>query len=51
MDGGNSWELMDTEFPHIHSHTIHKGYLYISGKKGMLMRKKISDILVDDQKN
>lgn len=38
-DSGKSWKYLPTEWPHIHFAFVHKNYLWISGKNGMLKRK------------
>jgi len=44
LDKGESWSLIDSSWPHIHFGFKHNNYLWVSGKNGLLKRKRISKI-------
>jgi len=40
-DGGISWKIEKSDWTHIHHASIINGYLWVSGKKGLLQRWKV----------
>lgn len=41
-DGGKTWEYVEKELPHIHESKLIEDYLWITGKEGLVKRKKVT---------
>ena len=40
-DGGKTWKYIQSAFPHIHATLLTENFLWITGKEGMIKRRKV----------